>query len=34
MKHQRDILARTSRELENGGNGYFPNAIRAQEEEE
>jgi type II secretory pathway component GspD/PulD (secretin) len=34
MKHQRDILARTSRELENGGNAYFPNAIRAQEEEE
>ena len=34
MKHQRDILARTSRELEKGGNGYFPNAIRAQEEEE
>ena len=34
MKQQRDVLARTSRELEKGIGNRFPNAIRTQEEEE
>lgn len=34
MKRQRDVLHRTSREVEQSSNGFFPDAIRTQEEME